>query len=40
MQSQGYQSLTVWQKAMELARETYLLTKHLPTNEQFALVIK
>lgn len=37
MQSQGYQSLTVWQKAMELAREVYTLTKHLPANEQFAL---
>lgn len=37
MQNQGYQSLSVWQKAMELAREVYGLTKLLPAKEQFAL---
>lgn len=37
MQNQGYQSLSVWQKAMELAREVYALTESLPKKEQFAL---
>ena len=34
---QGYQSLAVWQKAMELAREIYMLTDKLPQKEQFSL---
>jgi len=37
MQTKGYQSLTVWQKAMELAREVYAMTQSLPSKEQFAL---
>lgn len=37
MQTKGYQSLTVWQKAMELAREIYTLTEKLPQKEQFGL---
>ena len=37
MEPRGYQSLTVWQKAMELAREVYTLTNALPQKEQFGL---
>lgn len=37
MQTKGYQSLSVWQKAMELAQEIYLLTDKFPQKEQFAL---
>lgn len=36
-QTGGYQSLLVWQKAMELAREVYLLTEKFPQKEQFGL---
>lgn len=37
MPPKGFQSLLVWQKAMELAREVYGITKLLPAEEQFAL---
>ena len=37
MQTKGYKSLLVWQKAMELAREIYSLTEKLPQKEQFGL---
>lgn len=37
MPAKGFQSLLVWQKAMELAREVYGITKFLPSEEQFAL---
>lgn len=37
MQTKGYQSLSVWQKAMELAREIYALTEKFPQKEQFGL---
>ena len=37
MQTKGYQSLLVWQKAMELAREVYVLTEKFPQKEQFGL---
>lgn len=37
MQEGGYQSLIVWQKAMDLAREIYTLTEKLPAKEQFSL---
>lgn len=37
MQTKGYQSLAVWQKAMELAREIYVLTEKFPQKEQFGL---
>lgn len=32
-----YQDLVVWQKAMRLAREAYLIAKKLPYEEKFAL---
>ena len=31
-----YQDLVVWQKAMRLAREAYLIAKKLPYEEKFA----
>lgn len=37
MQTKGYQALLVWQKAMELAREIYVLTEKFPQKEQFGL---
>ena len=36
--AQGYRDLVVWQKGIELAREIYLLTKNLPSDEKFGLV--
>jgi four helix bundle protein len=33
----GYQSLLVWQKAMLLTKEVYLLTESLPAKERFGL---
>jgi hypothetical protein len=33
----GYQSLVVWQKAMELAQEVYLVADMLPDKERYAL---
>jgi len=32
-----YQKLQIWQRSFELARETYLLTKHFPEEERFGL---
>jgi four helix bundle protein len=32
-----YKELTVWQKSMELVKETYLLVKKLPKEETYAL---
>ena len=32
-----YQKLIVWQKAMDLAQETYRLVKFLPAEERYAL---
>lgn len=32
----SYKDLIVWQKAMELAEEVYLLCKHFPKDEQYA----
>ena len=37
-EARGYRDLVVWQKGMELAKEIYLLTKHLPADEKFGLV--
>ena len=37
MEAKGYQSLLVLQKAMELAREIYILTDKFPQKEQFGL---
>ncbi|MFZ9933384.1 MAG: four helix bundle protein [Chthoniobacterales bacterium] len=36
--AQGYRDLVVWQKGIALAREIYLLTKKLPSDEKFGLV--
>jgi four helix bundle protein len=36
--AEGYRDLVVWQKDIELAREIYLLTKNLPSDEKFGLV--
>ena len=33
----SYKELIVWQKAMDLVDEVYLLVNHLPKEEQFAL---
>ena len=33
----GYRDLVVWQRAMELAEATYLLTKRFPPDEQYGL---
>jgi len=32
-----YRKLQIWQKSFELARETYLFTKHFPEEERFGL---
>jgi len=37
MRIESYQDLTVWQKAMDLARECYLLTKGFPKDELFGM---
>lgn len=37
MQTKGYQSLSVWQKSMELAREIFILVEKFPQKEQFGL---
>jgi len=34
---QDYRDLIVWQRAMELVKETYTLVKTLPNEEKFAL---
>jgi four helix bundle protein len=36
--AQGYRDLVVWQKGIALAREIYILTKKLPSDEKFGLV--
>ena len=36
--AQSYRDLVVWQKGITLAREVYLLTKKLPSDEKFGLV--
>lgn len=33
----GYRDLIVWQKAMDLAEQTYLVSRRFPRAEQFAL---
>ncbi|WP_029087924.1 four helix bundle protein [Brevundimonas aveniformis] len=33
----GYRDLIVWQKAMDLAEQTYFVSKRFPREEQFAL---
>jgi len=33
----NYKELNVWQKAIELVKEVYKLTEHIPNNEQFGL---
>ena len=38
MDGSGYRGLTVWERAMELAEETYALFKLLPADERFGLV--
>ena len=37
-EARGYRDLVVWQKGLALAKEVYLLTKHLPADEKFGLV--
>lgn len=34
---ESYQDLTVWQRAMQLARETYQVTQTFPNDERFGL---
>ena len=34
----SYKDLNVWQKAVELVKEIYLLTKEFPKDEQFTLI--
>ncbi len=36
--ARGYRDLVVWQKGIALAKEIYLLTKKLPSDEKFGLV--
>ena len=36
--SNSYRDLIVWQKSMELAKETYLLTKIFPKEELYGLI--
>ncbi len=36
--SKGYKDLLVWQKGIELVKETYKLTKGFPSDERFGLV--
>ena len=35
---ESHQDLTVWQRAMELARETYQVTRTFPSEERFGLI--
>ncbi len=37
MKPKGYKDLIVWQRAMELVKEIYLITAQLPADERFAL---
>ena len=37
MSVERYQDLVVWQRAMQLVKETYKLTKRLPKDETYAL---
>lgn len=37
MEIKSYKDLLVWQKAIELVNEIYLVTKQFPNNEQFVL---
>lgn len=37
MAVQSYRELVVWQKAMELAKEVYLVTQNFPADERFGL---
>ena len=37
MSTQSYQDLVVWQRAMQLVKLIYELTKRLPTDERYAL---
>jgi len=37
MAVQSYRDLIVWQKAMELAREVYVMTQSFPQDERFGL---
>ncbi|MBI4166599.1 MAG: four helix bundle protein [Acidobacteria bacterium] len=36
--SKGYKDLLVWQKGIELVKETYKLTRDFPSDEKFGLV--
>jgi four helix bundle protein len=36
--ARGYKDLIVWQKAMRLVRDIYLLTRSFPSDERFGLV--
>ncbi|MFM8808089.1 MAG: four helix bundle protein, partial [Chthoniobacterales bacterium] len=38
--AEGYRDLVVWQKGLALAKEVYLLTKQLPSDERFGLVFQ
>ena len=38
--SKSYKSLIIWQKAMELAKDIYSLTKNFPKEEQYGLTLQ
>lgn len=38
MYLESFKQLTVWQRAMELVKETYLVTGHFPRSELYGLV--
>ena len=37
VECKGYRNLVVWQKAMELAKKVYLVTRNFPEEEIYAL---
>lgn len=38
MEGKGYRSLTVWERAMELAEEVYRITDTMPDTERYGLI--
>lgn len=34
----NYKELLIWQKGIEIVKETYLLSKHIPDTEKFGLI--
>lgn len=37
---QNYQSLKIWEKAVEIVKRVYQLSEHLPKSEQFGLTMQ